>query len=200
MLDRLIFTGRASFCGILVVFYTYALSMAHAAGIANQALCRDAQSLINDATAAQLFTPGEIATLQEMTSQSSCDNDIDQLLQKKAVIEVTINPEARVSIGRTQVPLTMPQCEKSAVWLIRIVNQGFVSARLNFRILAAPPANLVILEPVTPRLTGAAVEYRALHFRVNETRQMDITLGVDAGPATSDIGERARLPVLLQCR
>ena len=124
------------------------------------------------------------------------DDAINQLHEKEAAIEVTINPEARVSIKRTNAPLTMPQCGKSGAWLVRVINQGFVTAGLNFRTAASS----ISLETVLPRLTGAVVEYRLLHFMMNETHQMEITLAVDAGSATSDIGGRAILPLLLQCR
>lgn len=181
-------------------FFSCATSLTFAASIDSEALRRDAQSLMNDADAAQLFSANELATLQQMISQTSGDEALNQMLAAKAALEVTINPEARVSITRTKAPLTMPQCGKSGVWLVRIINQGFVTAGLNFRPIGALSAELLSLEPVTPRLAGAAVEYRTLHYTMNKTHQMDITLGVDAGPATSDIGERAKLPLLLQCR
>lgn len=200
MPDRLTLVRGAVFLAVSGVFLACAASLAFAADINSEALRRDAQSLTSDARSAALFTADEIAKLQQMISQPSGDEAIDQALAGKAALEVTINPEARVSILRTQAPLNMPQCGKSGAWLVRIINQGFVTAGLSFQSVAPLSAKLLSLEPVTPRLTGAAVEYRALHFMMNETHQMEVTLGVDAGPATSDIGERAKLPLLLQCK
>lgn len=175
------------FLAILGALFCRANSVTLAAGTGNEALFRDA---------AQLFTPAEIATLQQMIGQPSSDGAINQLLEKKAAIEVTINPEARISIKRTPAPLTMPPCGKSGVWLIRIVNQGFVTAGLNVRTIESS----VSLEPAAPPLSGGAVEYRLLRYTMSEIHQSDITLTVDAGSATSDIGGRAILPLLLQCR
>ena len=124
------------------------------------------------------------------------DHAIAHLSANEAVIEVTINPEARVSIKRTDAPLPTPQCGQSGAWIIRIVNQGFVTAGLTFH----ASTDSIKLEPVTPRLTGNEVEYRWLHFVMMEERLVDMTLTVDAGRATSDIGGRAQLPLLLLCR
>jgi hypothetical protein len=149
--------------------------------------------------AASLFTPNERATLRARVSHRGQLEEIDHILANRAPIEVTINPEARVSVRRTGATLPKFHCGTPTPILIRVVNQAFVTSNLGVRLRDMSPTTLVNFQPIQPRLAGASLEYRVLLISLTQPRYADITLRFDAGAATEDLGNRSTTSVLVRC-
>jgi hypothetical protein len=164
----------------------------------NQILCRDIDNILKMNSAQHLFNVEERSKLRNLLKATNVEG-IDRIVAPKAAIEITINPEARVSVRRTSARLPLFACNVGEPLLVRIVNQGRVSSGLNLRPLEDVGAKMVILEPIKPRLSGAGVEYRLLMMTVNTVRPIELTLVADAGPGTDDLGFRSQLPLIVKC-
>jgi hypothetical protein len=161
-------------------------------------LLRDVANILTVNSSKRLFTSEDLSTLRNLLKASDVEG-VDHIIAQKALIEVTINPEARVSVRRTAAPVPLFACGTAEPLLIRIVNQGRVSSNFNIRLLQETDANMVVLQPITPHLAGATVEYRSLIMTVGTVRPVDLTLVADAGPGTDDLGLRSQLPLIVKC-
>jgi hypothetical protein len=146
----------------------------------------------------RLFVPEQLSTLRSLLKARDVKG-VDHIVAQKALIEVTINPEARVSVRRTEAPLPLFACGTAEPLLVRIVNQGRVTSNFNIRLLQETDASLVVLQPITQHLAGATVEYRLLTMTVGTVRPYDLTLIADAGPGTNDLGLRSQLSLIVKC-
>lgn len=162
------------------------------------ALRDNARDIATDNAAQQLFTPAELTQLRALVDNEADINDIDQLLQTKAPIEISINPEARVSVKRTAAMVPDLSCDKPSPWLVRVVNQGFVTSSLNVFTDDQSIEKLAAIEIGKKRLTGSAVEYRILSMKLS-SQPVGATLRFNAGNDTYDLGNRSRLSLLLRC-
>jgi hypothetical protein len=161
-------------------------------------LLRDVANVLTVNSSKRLFTSEDLSTLRNLLKASDVKG-VDHIVAPKALIEVTINPEARVSVRRIAAPLPLFACGTAEPLLIRIVNQGRVTSNFNIRLLQETDANMVVLQPITPHLAGATVEYRSLIMTVGTVRPVDLTLVADAGPGTDDLGLRSQLPLIVKC-
>jgi len=169
----------------------------HAETFDQEVLRHDARALLAS-EAARLFTAEEIATLQRLCDQSSADKQLDALLATRAPLQVTINPEARVSVVHTTSPPPHLSCGRAAPWLVRLVNQGRVTSALKATVLG-DEAGLVHVRQAIDRLAGASVEYRVLTMTVTTTKPLDVTIAFDVGRGTDDLALRSQLSLLVRC-
>jgi hypothetical protein len=169
------------------------------APLLSETLGRDAERLIADGDTASLFTPADKATLRGLLRRSDDSVGIDRVLSSRAPIDVTINPEARVSARRTVAKMPKLVCGLPASLLIRIVNEALVTSALRARLPDAAMSSMVSIQPIQPRLAGASLEYRVLKLSLMHRGDTDITLTFDAGPGTEDLGNRATLSLLTRC-
>ena len=174
-----------------------AKSSARAETFNHEVLLHDARALLASA-AARLFTVEEIAGLRRLSDENDDASRLDRLLTTRAPLQVTINPEARVSVVRTTAPPPRMTCGGAAPWLVRIVNQGRVGSALNAT-LVGDVAGPVRLQQTIERLAGAAVEYRVLTMTVATTKPIDVTLAFDVGRGTDDLALRSQLSLLVRC-
>jgi hypothetical protein len=186
-------------CTAIVALVVHlAAATAHGQSFDDEALRRDAGRLLTMDAARRLFNTEEVVTLRTLLQSASLET-VERLMASKASIQVTINPEARVSVSRTPAALPLFTCGTAEPLLVRIVNQGRVSSVLSIRLVGEVAAGIVSLAPTAPRLAGASVEYRVLMITLNTVSLIEFTLVVDAGPGTEDLGLRSQLPVLAQC-
>ena len=178
---------------------TSLISSASSQHLDDLAVENDLDRLMAANDTAALLTPAEQARLLALRGRAGAREAIQRVLTSKAVLEVTINPEARVSVHRTPTPLPSPTCGKPFPLLIRIVNQAGATSDLRVRASHPSTAALVEIQPPEPRLAGASVEYRALRLSLLHGGTTDITLVFDAGPGTEDLGNRATVSLLLRC-
>jgi hypothetical protein len=191
-------SARAATAVVALVMHLVAAGSARGQSIDDEALRRDARRLLTMDLVARLFDAKDRAALSAAL-QAPNNDGVDQILATHAAIEVTINPEARVSVIRASASLPRFACGIAEPLLIRILNQGRVTSVLNVHLLGEATAPAASLNPVTPHLAGASVEYRLLILTVKSVRPIDLTLGVDAGPGTGDLAFRSHLSMLLQC-
>jgi hypothetical protein len=163
-------------------------------------LSRDLQRLVDSGDVAILFTSAQQATLRTLLTRADRSEEIDRMLTSRAAIEVTINPEARVSARRTDAELPRMDCGVLAPILIRIANEAFVTSRVNASLRDASASRMVTIQPIQQRLVGAAVEYRVLKISLRQAGTTDVTLTFDAGPGTEDLGSRATVYFIANCR
>jgi len=161
-------------------------------------LLRDVGNILTDNSSKRLFIPEDLSTLRNLLKASDV-RGVDHIVAQKAFIEVTINPEARVSVRRTAAPLPLFACGTAEPLLVRIVNEGHVTSSFNIRLRQDTDANMVMLGRLTPHLAGATVEYRLLTMTVGTVRPVDLTLIADAGPGTDDLGLRSQLSMIVKC-
>lgn len=116
-----------------------------------------------------------------------------------AAIQVTINPEARVSASMSgRLPPPGP-CGTPTDLRIRIVNQAFVTAALEADLVGnAPPEVAMEFEPAP--LTGAREEFRLLRLTLARPGSTDVTIAFRARRHEPDLAGRNRVHFLLRCR
>jgi hypothetical protein len=96
---------------ILVVALTIHLAAgsSHGQSFDEQSLRHDAENLLAVDASRRIFSAEELAILQSFLKLKGAQG-IDRLAASKATIEVTINPEARVSASRTGMLLPSFTC------------------------------------------------------------------------------------------
>src|SRR5271154_3714145 len=67
---------------------------------------------------------------------------LEAALPSDAPINVTINPEGRVSVTLGHALPSPTPCRTPVEFGVRIVNQGFVTARLEAQLVGNPPAGV----------------------------------------------------------
>ena len=128
-------------------------------------LLRDVSHILMVNPSKRLFVPEQLSTLRSLLKARDVKG-VDHIVAQKALIEVTINPEARVSVRRTEAPLPLFACGTAEPLLVRILNQGRVTSNFNICLLQETDASIVVLQPITQHLAGATVEYRLLTMTV----------------------------------
>jgi len=175
----------------------------------------------------------DVATLRgaiNSADESAATQTIISLLDRRVLMEVTINPEVRVSVRRGAVPAALIQAGWRA-FLIKVNNQagatmplairspqgGAMGRRSSFAITGVHDfTNGAVdavesrarwialatydLPPMTPALSGLAVEYRILQVYSRDSGQREASLQADCGFGEQDLGFRSTLPVLFNCQ
>jgi len=113
-------------------------------------------------------------------------------------IKITINPEARVSVTLAGALPPSAPCGTPADLSVKIVNQGFVTARLEAELVGdAPPG--VILDFHPEPLKGVPEELRKLHITLTKPGPTDLTIAFKAHHEIPDLGGRDRIHFLMRC-
>jgi hypothetical protein len=189
---------RRSTCMLVALFILLQPLISLANAFDDSVLLRDVGNVLKGNSSGRLFSSGDQSRLRELLKSKDV-NGVGRIFAQKALIEVTINPEARVSVTRTAVPLPLFACGTPEPLLVRIINQGRVTSNFNIRLLQQMDANMVALQPIAQHLAGAIVEYRLLTMTVDTVRPVDLTLVADAGPGTGDLGFRSQLSLIVKC-
>jgi len=117
--------------------------------------------------------------------------------QTPAAINVTINPEERVSVALGPFP---PQPAPQGVAFdlpVRIVNQGFATGRLEARLVGDPHPDAVIAF-ASDRLKGVPAETRMLRITLTSQAPTDLTIAFRLANEAPDLGGRDRIHLLLR--
>ena len=186
--------------GIFVFALTIHLAAvsSHGQSFDEQSLKHDAANLLAVDASRRMFSTEEIANLQSNLKLNQTE-EVDRLIASKATIEVTINPEARVSASRTGARLPSFTCGVAEPLLVRIVNLGHVSSVLNAQLVGGSVTGKVSLGQISPHLSGASVEYRLVMLRLSSLQPLDLSIAIDAGPGTDDLSLRSQFSLLLRC-
>jgi hypothetical protein len=113
-------------------------------------------------------------------------------------ITITINPEARVSVALAGALPPPARCGAPAELTVKIVNQGFVTSRLEVSFVGDPPAGATLEFHPEP-LKGAAQELRWLHITLTRPGTTDLTIAFKARNEAPDLGGRDRVHFLMRC-
>lgn len=115
-----------------------------------------------------------------------------------APITVTINPESRVSVIRTDIALPQGACGVAIQLVIRIFNEAYVTAPLQVLLIDPIDKDIKVEFPSEP-LKGAMEESRTLRLTLRDPGLTDITISFREKNETPDLGGRDRVHLLAQC-
>ena len=116
----------------------------------------------------------------------------------EAPINITVNPEVRVSVTRGgKLPPAAP-CGEAIEIPVKIVNQGFLTAPLQATLVDSDPGE-VSVEFVEVPLKGTREEHRVLRVVLQKPGTLDVTIAFRAKNDISDLGGRDRIHLLLWC-
>ena len=116
----------------------------------------------------------------------------------EAPIQITINPEARVSVALAgSLPHPVP-CGTAADFAVKILNQGFITSRLDAEFVGDTPAG-VDLDFHPEPLKGVHEELRHLHITLTKPDPVDLTIAFKAHNEVPDLGGRDRIHFVMHC-
>ncbi len=113
-------------------------------------------------------------------------------------IKITINPEARISVELAGALPPPGPCGTVAELPVKIVNQGFVTARLEAELVGDAPAGVTLDFHPEP-LKGVVQEIRTLRIILTQATPTDLTIALRAHNEIPDLGGRDRVHFLMQC-
>jgi hypothetical protein len=126
-------------------------------------------------------------------------DDVVDVVVSAAPITVTINPEARVSVARGEIAPSPAICGQAMDWVVRIVNDGFVTAPLLATLVGSVPAGVTLDFSEEP-LKGVPEERRVLRMTLTRPGLLDITISFRAKNGNPDLGGRDRVHFLVSCQ
>jgi hypothetical protein len=113
-------------------------------------------------------------------------------------IKIIINPEARVSaVLSGRLPPPVP-CGTAMVLPVKIVNQGYVTARLEVELVGSPIPGVEVTFESEP-LKGLPEEVRNLRITLGERGPTDVTVAFRTHNVVPDLGGRNRIHFLMLC-
>ena len=122
----------------------------------------------------------------------------NKTIPQEPAIQITINPEARVSVALAgALPRPVP-CGTAADFSVKVLNQGFITSRLEAEFVGDAPAGVNLDFHPAP-LKGVREEFR--HLRVTLTRPdpTDLTITFRAHNGVPDLGGRDRVHFVMHC-
>ena len=130
---------------------------------------------------------------------SGADDHAVRVEDSAAPINITINPESRISVllsGQLPPPT---QCGAVTELRVRIINQGFVTARLEAELVGDPPPPGAAIDFRPEPLKGLPEEFRSLHVTMTQPGFSDLTISFKAHNGARDLGGRDRIHLLMRC-
>jgi hypothetical protein len=113
-------------------------------------------------------------------------------------ITITINPEARLSVALTgRLPRPAP-CGAAVDFRVKIINQGFITSRLEATVVNAPREGVALDFHPEP-LKGIPNEFRHLRIILTKPGPTDLTISFRSHNNAPDLGGRDRVHFLMQC-
>jgi hypothetical protein len=116
-----------------------------------------------------------------------------------ATLQVTINPEARVSVKRIGALPAPAPCGTPLAIPVSIVNHGFFTGSLEATWTGSPVEGGTLSWAPLP-MSGAPREMRVLHVTWAQPGQVDVTIAFKARGDRPDLDGRDRVHLLLTCR
>ena len=122
----------------------------------------------------------------------------NKTVPQEAPIQITINPEARVSVALAgTLPDPVP-CGTAADFSVKILNQGFVTSRLEAEFVGGTPAGVNLDFHPAP-LKGVREEIRHLRITLTKPDPTDLTITFKAHNEIPDLGGRDRVHFVMHC-
>ena len=172
-----------------------------------------------------LGAPLDAATVEALGKQIRQQDarQIQETLDRHVLVQVTLNPEARVKATRGPAVARLQQAGYTPV-VIKVINESTVKKPLN---ISSPQAGPVYSDPgrqsrdpkadpnvvrrflqvemfrsppMTAQLSGLAVEYVIALIYSRDAGLREATLAFDVGQGTQDLGFRGEVPILFEIR
>jgi hypothetical protein len=139
---------------------------------------------------------------------------VQAILDPKCLYVVHVNPEMRVKVSAGPAPAELDE-GGWRVFLVKVMNEAGTTASLRAvspnarRLHESPPEEVadrwLDLEmfdkpPMTPTLSGLALEYRLLQLYSRDAGKRDARLSFNVGQGTQDLGFRNDVDRLFECR
>ncbi|HVK14638.1 MAG TPA: CehA/McbA family metallohydrolase [Gemmataceae bacterium] len=143
---------------------------------------------------------------------------IQEILDARALLQVTINPESRVKVANGPGSTTIQQSGFTPV-IVKVVNEAVAKGKLRVSSPQAGPVqsqdpkrvkqdlsgrfldlSLHTGPPLTANLSGLKVEYAVLLIYSSEAGKREATIAFDVGQGTQDLGFRGEAPVLFDVK
>lgn len=183
----------------------------------------DALTLVGSPLSAE--EDAQLKALYESTDDAAAIKGIQELLDRKCLVVVGINPESRVKVERGAGAAVLDELGWTNV-LVKVVNEAGVTAPLTCECPQAEPMVLrstssalpeikispaesnrrwldlrpYNLQPLPNKLSGLQVEYRLFQLYSRDSGKREATLGFNVGQGTQDLGFRSEIAVLFDCR
>jgi len=116
----------------------------------------------------------------------------------EAPITITINPEARVSVVLAGALPTPAPCGMPADLAVKIVNQGFLTSKLEAEFVGDVPAGATLEFHPEP-LKGVPEEQRTLRITLARPGPTDVSIAFRSHNNAPDLGGRDRVHFLMSC-
>lgn len=174
----------------------------------------------------QPFAPADrdrINAAVAMTDEPAAIEALEQILDRYALITVTINPESRVGVTRGAAIPELVQ-DGTRLFLVKVLNQAGVTATLQVQSPNTAPVyvsswkdpspepkeritpaeirdrwaeiSLYQEKPLTNRLSGLAVEYVILEIYSRDPGQRSAKISFNIGRGTEDVGFQSEIDIL----
>lgn len=156
--------------------------------------------LVRDVVAIALFIslPALICAQTGEHAHKPDKSETEKASPSEAPIKITINPEARVSVVLAgMLPRPVP-CGTAAEFSLKIVNQGFVTSRLEAEFVGDVPAGASLDFRPAP-LKGVREEFRNLRITLTNPGPADLTIAFKAHNELPDLGGRDRVHFVMRC-
>lgn len=117
----------------------------------------------------------------------------------RAPIEITINPEARVSVALADaLPTTIP-CGTPELINVLVMNHGFATSSLHASLLEPTPSGVILTMPAV-KLTGQREQSFVLALSMTKAGLSDVTISFAMKNEPTDLGGRDRVHFVMRCR
>lgn len=117
---------------------------------------------------------------------------------QRAPIEISINPEARVSVALGARMPAHNVCGRPIVLPVRVVNDSFITASLEARLVGNVPSGVTVDFHPAP-LSGQSEERRQITITLAKPGTKDLTISFKAHNDIRDLGGRDRVHFLMSC-
>ncbi|MSR51463.1 MAG: hypothetical protein CK551_03270 [Planctomycetaceae bacterium] len=143
---------------------------------------------------------------------------IQQILDPLTLVNININPEARVKAARGKAEASIQQ-HAYTPFLVKVVNEAKVTSSLKVSSPQMGPVysgggagkipgskdkffhgEIFTAPPLMPTLSGLKVEYSILLVYSSEAGMREVNLSFDVGQGTQDLGFRSEVPLLFKIR
>jgi hypothetical protein len=167
--------------------------------------------------------PADVAKELQAAIEAKDAKKVQEILDKRVLFVVSINPESRVKVARGPADAVIQQSGYVPT-LVKVVNESTVKKPLRilspqsgnrysdqFKDKKQPGADPKIVErflqvemfnkpPMTEDLSGLKVEYAVALIYSTEAGKREATIGFDVGQGNQDIGFRGEVPVLFDVK
>ena len=168
-----------------------------------------------------------INQLLSSADEAAAVTDLQSVLDRKALFVVTIDAESRVHVVRGDATAELVEAG-TRLFLVKVRNQSGVTATLQvhspnsqpvyfsaWKDQSPEPTERITVEevrnrwaeislyndqPLTPRLSGLALQYAILQVYSRDAGQRVATISFDVGPGTQDIGSDRSAEVLFNVK